>query len=331
MKKTLIIGLVALFSVALTYGFAYAAVSGVCSGCHTMHASQAGVATTPNDLLLISDCLSCHSSATTSTIVSNTPIVYNTAGYPASARGAGTATTPLAGGNFYAPATTAGDTQVHNVVGILAGADGVLVNTPPGGTALTSQLTCGGTTGCHGVRTEAGNNAAIKGAHHTNVTGTVSGSTLANSFRFLNGVSGVEHATWEQTASSISHNGYKGATDSDGTTVDISYFCAYCHGTFHGATNTGSSTPWSRHPVDIALTADVFAGYGATYLLETPVALATPSTTGAPLVTSRVICMSCHNAHGSPYADMLRFDYSTMNAEDGVNNAGCETCHANAR
>lgn len=304
---------------------------------------QGGVAVDasgPYDVLLKGTCLGCHSSSTTSTIVSNTPIVYNTAGYPAGARGSGAAgPAPLAGGNFYAPTTPAGDTQVHNVVGILAGTDGGFTNPllPPGSsTALASQLTCAGTTGCHGVRTTAGDNAAIKGAHHTNVTGTVDGTTLAKSFRFLNGVTGVEHATWEQTASATSHNGYKGATNSDGTAADISFFCAYCHTDFHGATNTGSPTPWRRHPVDIALTAAVFAGYGATYNLETPVALEIPSTTDAPLVTSRVICMSCHNAHGSTYADLLRFEYEGSVALDpgyagGGGTAGCLRCHVAQR
>lgn len=331
MKKKLIIGLVTVLSLVLTYGFADA-ISGQCVTCHTMHDSQDGAVMAsggPIDLLLKSTCLGCHSSVASETIKSgNIPVVYNTAGYPAGTRGSGT-TAPLAGGNFYtADGTAASDAKVHNVTGIAAGVDVTLGNVPPGGADLAEQLTCAGTKGCHGDRTIAGANAAIKGAHHTNIATGLDGTTTAKSYRFLKGVTGVEQATWEQTASSTAHNGYKAATDSDGTAVDISVLCTGCHTNFHGAANTGSPEPWQRHPTDIVLTAAVVTGYGGAYLLETPVALATPSTSSSTVDnTSRVICMSCHNTHGSTYADMLRFDYTTMNAGNAVNNNGCETCH----
>ncbi|MEW6600485.1 MAG: cytochrome c3 family protein [Nitrospirota bacterium] len=45
----------------------------------------------------------------------------------------------------------------------------------------------------------------------------------------------------------------------------------------------------------------------------------------------RVICLSCHRAHGSAQNDLLRFDYSTMNAGNSTNNGGCETCHVAQR
>jgi len=38
------------------------------------------------------------------------------------------------------------------------------------------------------------------------------------------------------------------------------------------------------------------------------------------------MCLSCHVAHGSPYADMLRWDYGTMVAGGG-GSGGCFTCH----
>jgi hypothetical protein len=330
MKKKLIIGLVTLLSLVLTYGFADA-VSGTCVTCHTMHNSQDGVTMGGlNDLLLRNNCLGCHSSTVANETIKtgNIPVVYNTTGYPVGARGSG-ATAPLAGGNFYTAGGTApDDAKVHNVTGIAAGADVTLVYVPPGGTDMTVQLTCAGTTGCHGDRSIGTDNAAIKGAHHANVATGLDGTTTAKSYRFLKGVTGVEQAVWEQTASSTAHNGYKAATDSNGTAVDISVLCTGCHTNFHGAVNTGSPTPWQRHPTDIVLTAAVVTGYGGTYLLETPVALATPSTNGSTVdATSRVICMSCHNTHGSTYADMLRFDYSAMNAGSGTNQAGCETCH----
>ncbi|MDP2277398.1 MAG: cytochrome c3 family protein [Nitrospirota bacterium] len=334
MKKKLIIGLVTLLSLVLTYGFANA-LTGSCSTCHTMHDSQGGAAVAtggPLDLLLNNTCLGCHTSATGNTIISGTPIVYNSGAYPVGARGSGV-TAPLAGGNFYAAASAAGDSNVHNVVGILAGVDGVLGDTPPGGSALAAQLTCAGTQGCHGNRSVSGDNAAIKGAHHANVAGSMDGLTIAKSYRFLGGaggtagVQGVEQLLWEQTATATNHNGYFGNTGSAATTGSISVLCAACHTNFHGVTGTGSPEPWQRHPTDIVLTTDTFTGYGTTYKLETPVALATPSTNGNAAADSRVICMSCHNAHGSTYADMLRFDYTTMNAGNTTNNLGCESCH----
>ncbi len=45
----------------------------------------------------------------------------------------------------------------------------------------------------------------------------------------------------------------------------------------------------------------------------------------SPIVT----CLSCHRAHGSPYADLLRWDYDTMiagNAGDATGK-GCFVCH----
>ncbi|NOR60144.1 MAG: hypothetical protein GQ469_05880, partial [Methanosarcinales archaeon] len=43
-----------------------------------------------------------------------------------------------------------------------------------------------------------------------------------------------------------------------------------------------------------------------------------------------VMCLSCHRAHGSPYPDALRWDYTKMVAGDAGNWAGtgCFKCHA---
>jgi len=41
-----------------------------------------------------------------------------------------------------------------------------------------------------------------------------------------------------------------------------------------------------------------------------------------------VTCISCHRAHGSQYADLLRWDYATMTAHNGTTgNVGCFQCH----
>jgi predicted CXXCH cytochrome family protein len=43
--------------------------------------------------------------------------------------------------------------------------------------------------------------------------------------------------------------------------------------------------------------------------------------------TDKVMCLSCHRAHGSPYKDMLRWDYGTMNVGSGLT-GGCFKCHS---
>ncbi|RLA81698.1 MAG: hypothetical protein DRG33_00080, partial [Deltaproteobacteria bacterium] len=42
------------------------------------------------------------------------------------------------------------------------------------------------------------------------------------------------------------------------------------------------------------------------------------------LGTDQVQCLSCHRAHGSPYPDMLRWDYRNWPG-GGMN--GCAVCH----
>jgi predicted CXXCH cytochrome family protein len=39
-----------------------------------------------------------------------------------------------------------------------------------------------------------------------------------------------------------------------------------------------------------------------------------------------VMCLSCHGAHATPYADILRWDYTEMVAGDD-GSGGCVTCH----
>jgi hypothetical protein len=45
-----------------------------------------------------------------------------------------------------------------------------------------------------------------------------------------------------------------------------------------------------------------------------------------------VMCLSCHRAHGSPYNDMLRWDYDGMVAGNGSgggnDGTGCFKCHS---
>jgi predicted CXXCH cytochrome family protein len=40
-----------------------------------------------------------------------------------------------------------------------------------------------------------------------------------------------------------------------------------------------------------------------------------------------VTCISCHRAHGTPYDDLLRWDYATCVSAGGNDECGCFACH----
>ena len=132
---------------------AISAVTGNCGGCHTMHNMQNGAIVNsdgPYEKLLNDDCVGCHSSSGSATIVvsggNNIPIVFNTS----------VPTNPLAGGNFYWVRKTGGDDAYgHNVYNI-SDPDGDL-SAAPGSTGCIN--TChtslalededNGCVGCH--------------------------------------------------------------------------------------------------------------------------------------------------------------------------------------
>ncbi len=323
-----------------------------CSNCHTIHYSQDNTllaqwgTTGPYEFLLINDCIGCHSSSTSDTIVDGIPIVYNTSA----------PTAPLAGGNFYYLAIS--DANGHNVVEI-GNPDDTLI-APPGavhtGQVGQNELTCSGNNGCHGVRNFSASVGiiSIKGAHHNNVNGQLDvADQVWNSYRFLNGVKGYEDSDWQATSSASDHNEYFGATTPMDTSVcgachsggqigirpssqTISGFCATCHGDFHSISGIGGDTtsPFIRHPTDVVLpNSGEFTGY-TTYDLLAPVARpAVPASAsnivepgnGTTETGAVVMCLSCHYAHASPYYKILRWDYRGWPAGGGQN--GCNVCH----
>jgi len=165
------------------------------------------------------------------------------------------------------------------------------------------------------------------------------------------GVKGVEDPDWEQTCSSTDHNEYSGETTHVGSLQggydSISDWCGGCHGNFHYLTNQSQvsggpynvGSPWLRHPTDYAIPkeGEFRNAYGAggsgqgTYNPLIPVARPNidsydgsgPSGT-VHLGTDQVQCLSCHRAHGSPYPDMLRWDYRNW---PGGGTNGCAVCH----
>ncbi len=220
----------------------FAAITGECSNCHTMHNSQGGApmatygaigqdwtGTGPYPLLTRGNCLGCHGMGTTSNIEtingSDIPQVFHI-----------NSTSDLAGGNFAyitgAKGGGASDAKGHNVVDLgTAHLEGTLY-APPGGvnstgsydhatgdTVNSTNLTCAGQNGCHGTRVMFGSTsglANLKGAHHRNVDGQLdSAVNVYDSYRFLHGVQGLENPTanpaerW-QNVNSASHNEYYG-------------------------------------------------------------------------------------------------------------------------
>jgi hypothetical protein len=264
----------------------------------------------------------------------------------------------------------ASDGKGHNVVDFM-NTDEALYG-PPGGivqsfhdTGMTvndGNLTCAGTNGCHGYRfssypTVTGI-ATLAGAHHNNVEGKCDEATTpANSYRFLTGVKGFENQTdkW-QNVSAASHNEYfgrstpvqlgcsSGATSCHNVGVSppdhtMSQFCATCHGNFHTLATSSSdgigstfTSPFIRHPTDVALPASGEYAFYTSYNIDAPVArVVVPDGPRADVApgTDVVMCLSCHAAHATDFPDMLKWDYDTMKAHDpsSPGDSGCFVCH----
>ena len=339
-----------------------ARVTGQCANCHSMHNSQNGVdlLSEPLGQLLKADCVGCHSSATAEqsyTLGSTTvPVVNYTARGPS---------TYLAGGNFYWVGVGADDTKGHNVLGIAA-EDGLISNTTgaPGdlfncaNSCHTSLAVDHAQTYSMGLRGNGCQGCHLDVKHHANDgTGTKYVDTAEKGwYRFLSGhqgaisagVKGIEDSDWQETVSATDHNEYLGVeidkTELGGgtslTNFNMSSFCCGCHGNFHvqntvEAIGGGSQSPWIRHPSDFIIPSVGEYSNITAYDPLSPVArptgfggwaTGTPSD-GAADGTDMVMCLSCHRPHGTPYADLLRWDYDATLAGSGTSDTGCFYCH----
>jgi predicted CXXCH cytochrome family protein len=363
MKKTILISLSVICYLFIVHVYADAKVTGNCVNCHTMHNSQNGTVVAlggPYVVLLVNDCLGCHS-ATGADIwqdsVTSAPIVYNINGAPTY----GVGNHGLAGGNFYWVKTD--DTKGHNVFS--DNPDNSLNEAPgkstgcggpgPGSSAChvkISNTTSGfgfsttrqGCTKCHMI----GNQSAPKGYHHRNDEGPVIDNNPSGEgwYRFLDGhmsgtghgVTGMEDPDWQKTYSDSDHNEYLGF-QAGKTSPHIGFsdtgdtmtaFCCGCHGNFHWQKNVDVG-PWIRHPSDHVIpNSGEYSSY-TTYDPQVPVARpdlsAISDSSQVRPGTDMVMCLSCHRPHGSPYPDMLRWDYNTMVAGGG-GSGGCFTCHS---
>ena len=326
---TICIALAATAFLTLAAAPVRAAVTGPCVDCHTMHNSQDGAAmgsaSDPEGHLTKDGCIGCHTSGG----VGGAPVIdgsYNV--------------DSCAGGTFN-ESDLAGDAGVHNVDIVLStlGEDNTFTDAIPGltggmnsglGSSDPNDLTCAGLNGCHGDATGADNDAGIAGFHHGGKEG----------YRYLQVAStqaailGSGADDWEATISSSAtgeggeHNIY-----SSSTTAGINVLCANCHANFHSTSNTQDSggNNWIRHPTDN----DIPATWTPTVnYRENPFAFADISSldpAGTYDATSaQVACISCHRAHGTPYDDILRWDYSAQEAGSGLTK-GCLGCHNKQR
>jgi len=356
------------FSVIVPPYNVYARVTGTCSNCHTMHNSQGGdwdvaqptweAGEQPRSALVCNTCVGCHTGTNDGD---------NTIPYVYSLETPNFGVDTLAGGNFYWVAQ-GDDDKGHNIFpgngDILSHAPGDMV--PSCGTnschtnlhlpAENSFSKLNGKSGCQGCH--------LRPQHHADDSNT----NLVNSekqgwYRFLSmhtfndsssssiGVEGIEHVKWNYGATASSHNEYLGNVNDGGYGFSLGYtttaFCTGCHGQFHADQRYGEekdTNPWIRHPSDAVISnsgeyARAFGanGIGGTGTYDQDVPVARPSlvgwTTSNNIVTpgeDMVMCLSCHVAHGSPYPDMLRWDYDSMIAgttNSAVQGTGCFKCH----
>lgn len=307
MNKKLVISLFA-GALLLPASAAFAAVSGVCDDCHTMHTSQnatSGGATPQGFLLGAQDCAGCHAYSTSN---------------DAAGLGTGTVAAPQviattntnAAGYFVngALATAALNAAQHNIfdlgnpqdTNMTAGAD----QNQPGG--LAAAVTGGAGTGlgdgtdpalaCTSCHTQSG--------HHAGGT----------NYRLLSGA---------QTTSGAAIYGTAGTRD-NGTydAVGMNNFCATCHANFHGTANTGAASPFIRHPTSVRTS--TAAGASIVTPAQSAVVLLGAAADGTN--EDYVMCITCHMPHGNANADMLSFVYGDNSAGDGTADVGCESCHS---
>ena len=327
----------------------HAAVYGDCEVCHALYPGMMEEVEPGKSQYVLKNvlCVNCHSNSDRDTIKilggARVPVVYNTA----------PPVRPLAGGNFHYVAKDFGDRKGHNVDGV-ASVDAKFRGVPPGydrtsdpstGYNPEKTLKCAGSNGCHGNRNIEDPFEAVSGSHHADDS-IIDGSSTAKSYRFLRnagkvkGVLGLEDDEWNQNSSSKKHNEYS-------PSIDI--LCASCHGFFHSREMTGKERPWFRHPTDIVLPG---GGEYTNYNPDFPPPLGIESQrpdrpdiriyspdapvgrgkiTGSPsneVVPGEdiVICLSCHVAHSTPYASILRWDYDAIVAGEEIK-GGCYICH----
>lgn len=268
-------------------------VKGVCSNCHTMHDSQNGnVVNTGAYAGQHAQLLKGDGCNGCHADAAADNIAVSGKGTgPTGAPQVDAATQTNAGGYFSSAAAKANQ---HDIAGIST-KDTNMGNRIPGGSATgyTQALTCGS---CH---TQAG--------HHS----------TTNTYRMLSGSNQATSGAGTYNPGSATLGDRSSVTYS----TNMNTVCANCHSSFHGTSNTGNTSgAFTRHPTGNLITNGASTPVGIT-LTDAIVASS----------DSKVLCLSCHVAHGGPNADLLSFVYGGSGSYAGDASAtgdGCETCHS---
>jgi predicted CXXCH cytochrome family protein len=281
---------------------------GACSGCHLMHEDtlalngQLLLAESPSDL-----CLMCHAE-NNGAVLGSDPLA------PPPEKGGGNFTFL-----FEDNLNDAADGMINPILGEAAGHSIVAVGHgltadsrytfSPGGSFPSNQLGC---TSCHDP--------------HGN-----------GYFRMLNGVGDVQNgvATFTRPAPLASginvSTGVESQTSHSAYRSGMSSWCGNCHGDF---THRGGQASF-KHRTDNALGGNATSQYNqydgdasptggspaTAYLPEVPFedSNMTTATTAGPTMSSRIMCLSCHRAHGSSAPAALRWDPNVSKlSEDGA-------------
>jgi len=176
--------------------------------------------------------------------------------------------------------TIGSDEAGHNILSV----DRILGLTPPGG----AQLDDFGCLSCHDAH-ENGNYRSLK--------------------RRTNG-----YTTWVEADGDPDYlqNTY---------ITGINDFCGACHRQFNRTAGSRGTRGWRQHPVGITIAGAQHADFSHWSGLSDRITQAEyPSGNSNDLHDARLICLSCHRAHASPYKNALRWDYSQ-------NVQGCLECH----
>jgi predicted CXXCH cytochrome family protein len=283
---------------------------GACNGCHLMHEDtvalngQLLLAESPSDL-----CLVCHAEGF-GAVLGSDPLS------PPPEKGGGNFTYL-----FEDNLNDAADGLTNPILGEAAGHSIVAVGHglsadsryafAPGGSFPSDQLGC---TSCHDPH----------GNDH---------------FRMLNGIGSVQDGVATFTNQPPVAKGIDATTGVESQTSHTAYvatmstWCGNCHGNnYHQTPATGSSF---RHPSSRALGSSASQQYNryngdasptggspaTAYLPEVPFqdSNMTTATTAGPTASSRIMCLSCHRAHGSSAPAALRWDPNVQKlTEDGT-------------
>jgi hypothetical protein len=298
----------------------------ICSDCHTMHYSQqhtyagaAGQGTPaladgPNSYLLRQSannlCLACHNG------VSGIPDVLGTDfnSTPNGGRQAGALNNAGDSGDY-------AEWKGHSL--------GAAPATPPGGTwpSGLSALRCNG---CHATH---GNSNYRNLGGKISVTITYGYSTGANNDTDVRINLASLPAVGSRISGKVYSRDYTFFNEVSGTNSPYGDLCGGCHGNFHGTGNTGTGSPFTRHPTEaINFSSGAITQYAGKTNRVQVLAASNPPATWDTSANATPSCMSCHKAHGNknPFGLIYMTGTGTVNEEGvsgGVLRDLCGQCH----